>query len=106
MSLGKLRYESKYLAIQHFYETKEWSINRMCKQLNLSRAAYYKWRHREIPQQELEIRQIAELVKEYDECFNHILGYRRMTSWLNHFNHTNYNKNRIHKIMKNQEFIL
>ena len=100
MSLGKLRYESKYLAVQYFYETKEWSINWMCKQLNLSRAAYYKWRNREIPQQELENREIAELIKEYDEGFHHILGYRRMTSWLNHFNHTNYSKNRIHRIMK------
>lgn len=100
MSLGKLRYESKYLAIQYFYETKKWSINWMCKQLHLSRAAYYKWRNRDIPQQELENEQIAELIKEYDECFHHILGYRRMTSWLNHFNHTNYSKNRIHRIMK------
>ncbi len=31
---------------------------------------------------------LAELIKEYDERFNHILGYRRMTSWINHFNHT------------------
>ena len=62
MSLGKLRYESKYLAIQYFYETKEWSINWMCKQLHLSRAAYYKWRNRDIPQQELENEQIAELI--------------------------------------------
>ena len=82
------------------YKRQEWSINWMCKQLNLSRAAYYKWRNREIPQQELENREIAELIKEYDEGFHHILGYRRMTSWLNHFNHTNYSKNRIHRIMK------
>ena len=33
---------------------------------------------------------LAELIKEYDERFNHILGYRRMTSWINHFNHTDY----------------
>ena len=26
----------------------------MCKQLNVSRAAYYKWLHREIPEQEME----------------------------------------------------
>ncbi|TRW26267.1 IS3 family transposase [Criibacterium bergeronii] len=35
-----------------------------------------------------------------DERFNHILGYRRMASWINHFNHTNYSKNRVHRIMK------
>lgn len=72
----------------------------MCKQLEVSRAAYYKWLHREIPKQEQENIELAELIKEYDERFNHILGYRRMTSWINHFNHTNYNKKRVHRIMK------
>ena len=72
----------------------------MCKQLEVSRAAYYKWLHREIPKQEQENIELAELIKECDERFNHILGYRRMTSWINHFNHTNYNKKRVHRIMK------
>lgn len=72
----------------------------MCKQLEISRSSYYKWLHREIPKQELENIKLAELIKEYDERFNHILGYRRMTSWINHFNHTNYSKKRVHRIMK------
>ena len=72
----------------------------MCKQLSVSRAAYYKWLHREVPIQEQENIELANLIKEYDEHFNHILGYRRMTSWINHFNHTNYKKKRIHRIMK------
>ncbi|WP_312373162.1 DDE-type integrase/transposase/recombinase [Lachnoclostridium sp.] len=72
----------------------------MCKQLEITRAAYYKWLNRETPEQELENIQLAELIKEYDERFNHILGYRRMTSWINHFNHSNYSKNRVHRIMK------
>ena len=88
------------MAIKFFYETKNWSINWMCKQLEVSRAAYYKWLHREIPKQEQENIKLAELIKEYDERFNHILGYRRMTSWINHFNHTNYSKKRVHRIMK------
>ena len=72
----------------------------MCKQLEVSRAAYYKWLHRKIPKQEQENMELAELIKEYDERFNHILGYRRMTSWINHFNHTNCSKKRVHRIMK------
>ncbi len=72
----------------------------MCKQLEISRAAYYKWLHREIPEHELKNIELAELIKEYDERFNHILGYRRMTSWINHFNHTNYSKKRVHRIMQ------
>jgi len=72
----------------------------MCKHLEISRAAYYKWLHREIPDAEHENIKLAELIKEYDARFNHILGYRRMTSWINHFNHTKYSKNRVHRIMK------
>lgn len=100
MRLGKLRYELRYLAIRHFHETKKWSIKWMCKQFEISRAAYYKWLYRETPKQELENIRLSELIKEYDERFRHILGYRRMTSWINHFNHTNYSKNRVHRIMK------
>ncbi|MFR0665607.1 MAG: IS3 family transposase [Faecalimonas umbilicata] len=100
MKLGKLRHESKYLAIRYFYTKKNWSIEWMCRQLEISRAAYYKWLHREVPYEELENIRLAELVKEYDERFCHILGYRRMTSWINHFNHTSYSKNRVHRIMK------
>lgn len=72
----------------------------MCRQLGICRAAYYKWLSRNVPAQEQENLQIAELVKEYDERFGHILGYRRMTEWINHFNHTAYSKNRIHRIMR------
>lgn len=72
----------------------------MCKQLEISRAAYYKWLRREIPKQELENIKLADLIKKYDQSFHHILGYRRMTSWINHFNHTNYGEKRIYGIMR------
>lgn len=100
MRLGKLRNESKYMAIKYFSEEKHWSINWMCNQLGISRASYYKWLHRDIPKEEKENIILAGLIKEYDERFGHILGYRRMTSWINHFNGTHYSKNRIHRIMK------
>lgn len=100
MSLGKVRHESKYLAVRHFHTEKNWSIEWMCRQLEISRAAYYKWLHREVPDAERKNIKLAELVKEYHERFHHILGYRRMTSWINHFNHTAYSKNRVHRIMK------
>lgn len=98
--LGKLRHQSKYLAIKYFYEEKHWSINWMCQQLDVSRAAYYKWSHRSVPKQEQENLRLAALITEYDKRFCHILGYRRMTGWINHFNHTHYSKNRVHRIMK------
>lgn len=105
MRLGKVRHESKYLAIEYFHTEKNWSIGWMCKHLEVARAAYYKWLHRETPEDEMENIKLAELIKEYDERFSHILGYRRMTSWINHFNQTKYSKNRVHRIMKNWESI-
>lgn len=100
MRLGRVRHESEYLAIRYFHTEKGWHIGWMCRQLNLSRAAYYKWLHREIPEAEQENIKLAELIKEYDERFKHILGYRRMRTWINHFNHSAYSENRIHRIMQ------
>lgn len=100
MRLGKVRHESKYLAVRHFHEEKGWGIGWMCRQLEISRAAYYKWLHRNVPDAERENIRLAGLIREYDERFGHILGYRRMTSWINHFNNTAYSKNRVHRIMR------
>lgn len=72
----------------------------MCKQLNITRAAYYKWLNREIPANEQENILLAQLIQEYDDKFNHILGYRRMTAWINRFNNKHYSKNRVYRIMK------
>ena len=72
----------------------------MCEQLDITRAAYYKWLHRDVPEAEQENEQIAQLIREYDDRFNHILGYRRMTLYINRLNNKHYSRNRIHRIMK------
>ena len=72
----------------------------MCKQFGITRAAYYKWLHRKVPQEEKENEVLAQLIREYDDRFNHILGYRRMTDWINRLNGTNYSRNRVHRLMK------
>ena len=100
MRLGKVRNESHYLAIQYYSEKKHQSIRWMCRQLEIAKAAYYKWLHHPVPPAEQENIQIAQLVSEYDARFNHILGYRRMAAWINHFNGMHYSKKRIHRIMK------
>ena len=100
MRLGRLRFESKYLAIQYFYEHKSWSIRWMCMELGISRAAYYKWLHREIPAEELENQTLVQLIIEYDQRFGHILGRKRMCRWINKLNHKHYNVKRVHRLMK------
>jgi len=72
----------------------------MCKVLEISRASYYKWLTRNPTKEEIINEELAQIIIEYDEIFNHILGYRRMTQWINHFNHTTYSENRIKRLMK------
>ena len=99
--LGKQRFESKYHGNSIFLPKKGNGASTGCANnwefhvlltINGYTGQFLK--------QEEENIKLAELIKEYDERFCHILGYRRMTSWINHFNHTNYSKNRIHRIMK------
>lgn len=72
----------------------------MCNILGIARASYYKWLNRKETKEEIENRILLQLIQEYDERFNHILGYRRMTRWINKFNHAKYSKRRIRRLMK------
>lgn len=72
----------------------------MCRKLEITRAAYYKWLQREIPAEELENQTLAQLIVEYDQRFNHILGRKRMCRWINALNHKHYNVKRVHRLMK------
>lgn len=72
----------------------------MCSKLNIPRCSYYKWLNRKETKEELENHELAQLIKDYDEMFNHILGYRRMTIWINRLNHKNYNRKRVRRMMQ------
>ena len=72
----------------------------MCTKLGVSRSGYYKWLHRKKPQTELENEQIIMWIMEYNEKFNHTLGYRRMRNYINRDKNKHYSKRRIHRLMK------
>jgi transposase InsO family protein len=98
--LGKVRFESKYKTIQYYHAEAGWSIRWMCRQLGVTQGAYYKWMHRKIPKAEQDNILLAQLIREYDDRFNHILGYRRMTLYINRLSSKHYSRNRVHRIMK------
>ena len=100
MKLGRLRHAITYEAIQQCHAEKGWGICWLCGQVGITRASYYQWLKRDVPKAEKENEIIAQLIQEYDERFHHILGYRRMTDWINRLNHTHYSRNRIHRLMK------
>lgn len=74
----------------------------MCRALEVSRAGYYKWLKHETTEEEKENEVIAQLIREYDERFNHTLGYRRMTGYINRLNQKQYGEKRIHRLMQMQ----
>ena len=71
----------------------------MCKHLNVSRSGYYKWLNRTETEEEIENRQLVIWIKEYDDKYNHILGYRRMRNWINRDKGTSFSKRRVQRIM-------
>lgn len=98
--MGRGRKLSKYKAIQFYDETESWPVEWMCRNLEVSRAGYYKWLNHEITEEEKENEIITQLIREYDERFNHTLGYRRMTGYINRLNHKQYGEKRIHRLMQ------
>ena len=71
----------------------------MCKILKIARSSYYKWTHRTETRNEIENHELCHLILDYDDLFGHILGYRRMTDWINELNRVNYNPKRIRRLM-------
>lgn len=90
----------KYLTIQELHAEKDYPINFMCKILEVGRSSYYKWHNRDIPEKEAKDEELAQIILEYHATFNRILGYRRMTLFVNRLNHTNYNHKRIRRLMR------
>jgi putative transposase len=71
----------------------------MCQTLNIRRSSYYKWFQRDKTKNELENEEYGRLILDYDTRFEHILGYRRMTTWINRLNHKHANRKRIKRLM-------
>ena len=66
----------------------------------MPRSSYYKWVNRVISAKEKQDNELATIIIEYNESYDGILGYRRMTDYINYFNQTNYSQNYIHRLMK------
>ena len=81
-------------------EDKEVSLSAMFEILDVKRANYYKWLKHSKSERDLENEELADLVRKYDEKFNHTLGYRMMTDRINRDENKNYNDKQVYKVMK------
>ena len=63
-------------------------------------SSYYKWNNRKETANEALNHELSQIIYEYYLETKGILGYRRMTLWINKRCQTNYNVKRIRKLMK------
>lgn len=68
--------------------------------MSVNRSSYYKWKSSNQSSKEIQDELLATQILEYHESFDGILGYRRMTEYINHFNKTNYSWKYIRRIMR------
>lgn len=94
-----LRYEQIYQAIKEENETYGYSISALCKFGNISRAAYYKWIHREIPVSKIENRYIADKIEKIHSD-SPDKGYRRIRDELERYHGIKVNDKRVLRICR------
>lgn len=100
MVLSRVRLTVTYMAVQELHKEKHYAICDLCELCGLNRSSYYKWLHREKNNQELENEKLLHWISELYGKYNGILGYRRMTMFLNSEYKTNYNEKRIRRLMR------
>ena len=83
-----------------YFSNLGYKIQIICEILGLNRSSYYKWKNRIVPEKENKDQELCELIIEYDCSYNHILGYRRMTMYINRLNNTNYSWKYIRRLMR------
>lgn len=100
MISNRVRQIGKYTAIQELHEKKNYPVWDLCALVGCNRSSYYKWLRRNKSASEIENEQLLERIREKYKENNGILGYRRMTLFLNREFRTHYNCKRIYRLMK------
>lgn len=72
----------------------------LCEEFDISRSGYYKHKSRVKPEKEKQDELLCNIITEYHATYDGILGYRRMTMFINHYNQKSYSKGYIHRLMK------
>lgn len=75
----------------------------MCNVLGIARSSYYKHKNRIKPEKEKNDELLCSLINEYHSAFDGILGYRRMTMFINRLNQKTYSEGYIHRLMRFQD---
>lgn len=84
----------------NFFKEKGYPVTILCEFLDVSRSGYYKYKNREKPEKEKQDELLCSLITEYHSTFDGILGYRRMTMFINRLNHKSFSQGYIYRLMK------
>lgn len=90
---------NKYQLIEECLDLYHWDITWMCKELKVSRQAYYKWKNRNQTPLEVENRKVLECIQEIADSNNHLFGTMKMTFTVNKKLKKKYNHKRIYRLM-------
>ena len=82
-----------------YYKEQGYSVSMICEVLGIARSAYNKNKNRIKPEKEIQDELICSLILEYHATYDGILGYRRMTMFINRLNQTTYSESYIHRLM-------
>ncbi len=97
--LSLVRHEAIYQAVKEEHKEHNYPVQALCKLGGVSRAAYYKCLNREMPENELENRRIAELIEKiHNESPDK--GYRRIRDELERYHGIDVNDKRILRICR------
>lgn len=95
-----MRQEALYVAVSELSREEGCAVKALCGILDLNRSSYYKWKVRDKSAHELENEELLHRIGFLYAEYNGIYGYRRLTDELNCRYGTNYNKKRIHRLMR------
>lgn len=70
--------------------------------MDIARSSYYKFKNRDKPEKEKQDETLCALINDYHVTFDGILGYRRMTMFINRLNQKEYSEGYIHRLMSHQ----
>lgn len=82
-----------------FFKAKGYPVSQICEILDISRSGYYKNKNRIKPEKEKQDESLCSLITEYHSTFDAILGYRRMTLFINKLNQKSFSEGYIHRLM-------
>lgn len=99
MGLGRLRYAGIYQAILESHQKFGYSIRSLCKIGKVTRAAYYKWINRKIPNNERENISLAKTIESIHANYPD-KGYRRIKDDLDRYYNRKVNDKRVLRICR------